>query len=165
MLRLLVSVSVSVQTEQKFRYFGFGLNSGFSRSLLTSVLLLLTHFLVLGLSFLSYTKLDLMCRNKYCCSKSINLRTKFAGYSCMKSSQGKLLHRSVRLERELIYQINWELGSQKGGRRNNGQGFCFDIFVEDCRENTCCLKNYNLRLKKTKRGDTQHLMLHKNYKK
>ena len=72
---------------------------------LTSVLLLLTPDL-LGLSFLSYTKLDLICRSKYCCSKSINLGTKFAGHSCMKSSKGELLHRSVRLERELIDQVN-----------------------------------------------------------
>ncbi len=62
--------------------------------------------LMLGLPFFSYTKLDLICRNKYCCSKSINLGTKFAGHSCVKSSKGELLHRSVRLERKLIYQVN-----------------------------------------------------------
>ena len=73
-----------------------------------------SHTLLLGLPFFSYTKLDLICRNKYCCSKSINLGTKFAGHSCIKSSKGELLHRSVRLERKLIYQVNWELGSQKG---------------------------------------------------
>jgi hypothetical protein len=32
-LSVSVSVSVSVQIEPKFRYFGFGLNSGFGRSL------------------------------------------------------------------------------------------------------------------------------------
>jgi hypothetical protein len=46
-----------------------------------------------------YTKLDLLSRSKYCCSKSNNLGTKFAGHSYMKSSKGRLLHTSVRLER------------------------------------------------------------------
>ena len=66
-----------------------------------------THCLVRSvfLVFL-HTKLDLICRNKYCCSQSINLVTKFAGHSYIKSSKGELLHRSVRLERELIDQVN-----------------------------------------------------------
>jgi hypothetical protein len=77
-----------------------------------------SHTLLLGLPFFSYTKLDLICRNKYCCSKSINLGTIFARHSGIKSSKGELLHRSVRLERKLIYQVNWKLGSQKGGGHN-----------------------------------------------
>ena len=32
-----------------------------------------------------YTKLGLLCRSKYCCSKFINLGTTFAGHSYMKS--------------------------------------------------------------------------------
>ena len=46
-----------------------------------------------------YTMLGLLCRSKYCCSKFINLGTRFAGHSYKKSSKGELLHRLVRLER------------------------------------------------------------------
>ncbi len=55
--------------------------------------------LLLGLPFLWYTKLDLICRSKYCCSKSNNLGTRFAGHSKIKSLTGELLHRPVRWER------------------------------------------------------------------
>ncbi len=46
-----------------------------------------------------HTKLGLICRSKYCCSKSINLGTRFAGHSSIKSSTGELLHMPVRWER------------------------------------------------------------------
>ena len=52
---------------------------------------------VLSLSLpCGYTKLGLICRSKYCYSKSINLGTRFARHSTIKSSTGELLHRPVR---------------------------------------------------------------------
>ena len=98
-----------------------------------------SHTVLLGLSFLSYTKLDLICRNQYCCSQSINLGTKFAGHSYIKSSKGALLHRSIRLERELIYQVNWELGSKKGGRRNTYLlSYLFSYLSKSCSISDYC---------------------------
>jgi len=79
-----------------------------------------------------YTMLGLLCRCKYCCSKFINLGTRFAGHSYKKSSKGELLHRLVRLEmgtmEEARYQLQMKRPEMETVRRQSERPENFDTF-------------------------------------